>query len=79
MSLDEFKNKTWQTPVAKDINQEQLQQLVSMLGTEDFETVIIVNTASACGFTRQYADLQKFYNDNKDNGLLIVAQPSNNF
>lgn len=79
MSLEEFKNKTWQTPVAKDISQEQLQRLIDILDIDDFQTVIIVNTASECGFTRQYADLQKFYNDNKDNGLLVVAQPSNNF
>ncbi len=41
--------------------------------------VIIVNTASKCGFTPQYADLEKLYQEYKDKGLMIVGFPANNF
>jgi glutathione peroxidase len=41
--------------------------------------VMIVNTASECGFTKQYADLERLYNDYKDKGLVIIAVPSNDF
>ncbi|MBB4805564.1 glutathione peroxidase [Chryseobacterium defluvii] len=40
--------------------------------------ILIVNTASECGFTPQYADLEKLYEDHKDK-LVIVGFPANNF
>ncbi|MGL6268737.1 MAG: glutathione peroxidase [Chitinophagaceae bacterium] len=40
--------------------------------------VLIVNTASECGYTPQYADLQKLYESHKSN-LVIVGFPANNF
>ncbi|MDR0792602.1 MAG: glutathione peroxidase [Chitinophagaceae bacterium] len=40
--------------------------------------ILIVNTASKCGFTPQYKGLEKLYEDNKDK-LVIVGFPSNNF
>jgi glutathione peroxidase len=40
--------------------------------------LMIVNTASKCGYTPQYADLEKLYNDYKDK-LVIVGFPANNF
>ena len=40
---------------------------------------LIVNTASKCGFTRQYASLQKLYNQFHDQGLQMIAVPSNDF
>ena len=40
--------------------------------------VLIVNTASKCGNTPQYADLQKLY-DKYKNKLVIVGFPANNF
>lgn len=41
--------------------------------------VIIVNTASKCGLTPQYKDLEAIYKDYKDKGLVIVGFPANNF
>lgn len=40
--------------------------------------ILIVNTASECGFTPQYADLEKLYEEYKDK-LVIVGFPANNF
>ncbi|MCJ7932046.1 MAG: glutathione peroxidase [Chryseobacterium sp.] len=40
--------------------------------------ILIVNTASECGFTPQYADLEKVYEQYKDK-LVIVGFPANNF
>ena len=40
---------------------------------------LIVNTASKCGFTRQYAPLQKLYDRFHDQGLQMIAVPSNDF
>jgi glutathione peroxidase len=41
--------------------------------------IMVVNTASKCGFTPQYADLQKLYDNYKDKGFVIVGFPSNDF
>ena len=52
-------------------------------GTIDFSSfkgkkIMIVNTASKCGNTPQYADLEKLYGKYKDK-LVIVGFPANNF
>lgn len=41
--------------------------------------LLIVNTASLCGFTPQYTDLQELYAKYKDKGLKIAAFPANEF
>lgn len=43
------------------------------------KTIIIVNTASKCGFTPQYEDLQKLYERYQDKGLVILGFPCNQF
>ncbi|MCA0398219.1 MAG: glutathione peroxidase [Bacteroidetes bacterium] len=40
--------------------------------------ILIVNTASACGYTPQYADLEALYEGHKDK-LVVVGFPANNF
>ena len=41
--------------------------------------LMIVNTASNCGFTSQYAELQKLHEIYSEKGLVIMGFPSNNF
>lgn len=43
------------------------------------KVLIIVNTASKCGFTPQYEELQQVYTKYKDKGFTILAFPSNQF
>lgn len=72
---ERFHQATYQPSVTVGIT----QQVLDLLAEYEFTTAIIVNTASACGFTRQYADLQKLYNNYQDQGLLVIAQPANQF
>jgi glutathione peroxidase len=41
--------------------------------------VLIVNTASACGFTPQYADMEKLWQRYRDKGFVLLGVPSNDF
>lgn len=41
--------------------------------------VLIVNTASRCGFTRQYAALEELYRDKAERGFVVLGFPANNF
>ena len=43
------------------------------------KVVLLVNTASQCGFTPQYAGLQKIYDRYKDDGLVVLGVPSDDF
>lgn len=51
------------------------------LSIEDWrgQPVLVVNTASQCGFTGQYAGLQKVYDTYADRGLVVLAVPSDSF
>ena len=41
--------------------------------------ILVVNTASQCGYTPQYAGLQELWTRYRDRGLMIIAVPSNDF
>lgn len=48
------------------------------LGAFKGKKILLVNTASDCGYTNQYEDLQKLYDHNKDK-LVVIAFPANDF
>lgn len=59
---------------------------VKNIDGEDFDLaslkgkkVLVVNTASKCGFTPQYEDLQKLYEKYSSRGFIIIGFPANNF
>ena len=43
------------------------------------KVILLVNTASYCGFTKQYDDLQKLWDQYKEDGLIVLGIPSNSF
>ncbi|MBL6900701.1 MAG: glutathione peroxidase [Luminiphilus sp.] len=43
------------------------------------QVLLVVNTASRCGFTPQYEGLEKLYNEYKDSGFSVLAFPCNQF
>ncbi|MDB4119404.1 glutathione peroxidase [Candidatus Pelagibacter sp.] len=43
------------------------------------KTILLVNVASNCGFTKQYDDLQNLHESYKNKGLFVIGMPSNQF
>lgn len=71
---------------AQDMEKSIHQFKVTDLYGEEFDfsslkgkKVMIVNTASECGLTPQYEQLQEVYEHYKDKGFVIVGFPANNF
>jgi glutathione peroxidase len=62
-----------------DFRIETLDGQLVNLSTLRGKKVMVVNTASKCGYTKQYADLQSLYERYKDHGFAIVGFPANNF
>lgn len=43
------------------------------------KVLLVVNTASQCGFAPQFRELQSLYTQNEDRGLVVIGVPSNDF
>lgn len=62
----------YQFPKLQDDSQQNLCQYAG-------KVILVVNTASFCGFTSQYEGLEALYAKYKDRGLVILGFPSNDF
>ena len=54
-------------------------QKVNLCEAYQGKVVLIVNTASKCAFTDQYSGLEELYKNYKDEGLVVLGFPSNDF
>ncbi|SFZ78200.1 glutathione peroxidase [Chitinimonas taiwanensis] len=62
-----------------DFSADRLDGAPENLAAYRGKVVLVVNTASECGFTPQYAGLQELYARYKDKGLVILGFPCNQF
>ena len=62
-----------------DFSFEDIDGNVINLNKFEGKPILVVNTASRCGFTPQYANLQNLFLDYKDSDLTIIATTSNSF
>ncbi len=65
--------------VFHDFSIESISGEVINLSDFKSKVVLLVNTASKCGFTPQYSGLQKIYERYKDDGLIVFGVPTNDF
>ena len=62
-----------------DIPLTRIDGSLTKLGEYRNNVMLIVNTASRCGFTPQYAGLEALYRKYKDHGLVVLGFPCNQF
>jgi glutathione peroxidase len=62
-----------------DFAVQRIDGTATKLGAYQGQVLLIVNVASRCGFTGQYAGLQKLYETYKDRGLVVLGFPANDF
>ena len=54
-------------------------KLIDIKEYKNKKAILLVNTASYCGFTKQYNDMQNIWEKYQNKGLLVLAVPSNSF
>ena len=62
-----------------DFSAASLTGVETPLSTYDGQVVLVVNTASKCGLTPQYEGLEKLYREHKDEGLVVLGFPCDQF
>ena len=74
-----FNSSQSSTQTFHDFNIESINGDNIDLSQYKDKVVLLVNTASKCGFTPQYAGLQKLYDRYKADGFVVLGVPSNDF
>ena len=76
-----FFNKTMSnnTETFFDLSVNSISGDVLNLSKLKGKTILLVNVASNCGFTKQYDDLQNLHESYKNKGLVVIGMPSNQF
>ena len=72
-------NKTVMKPSIYQFKTEDLSGNTFDFASLKGKKILIVNTASKCGLTPQYEELEKLYKEYKDKNFVIVGFPANNF
>lgn len=62
-----------------DLSIKNIDNKVVHLKEYKNKTILLVNVASQCGFTKQYSSLQTLYDKYKNQGLIVMGVPSNQF
>ena len=62
-----------------DLNIDDINSKTINLSEFKGKTILLVNVASKCGFTKQYTGLQTLYDNYKDKDFLVIGVPSNQF
>ena len=62
-----------------DLNIKSIDNKVIDLSDYKGKTVLLVNVASQCGFTKQYSGLQELYEKYKEKNFIVLGVPSNQF
>ena len=62
-----------------DFNIKDINEVTLALDKFKNKTVLLVNVASNCGFTKQYSELQELYEKYNEKGLVVLGVPSNQF
>ena len=62
-----------------DLSIESIDGKIINLSEYKNKVILLVNTASYCGFTKQYEDLQELWDKYKSKGLIVFGVPSNSF
>lgn len=90
MACNKNSNKDLTSTIKPELTTQDIENIyqfkVKTLTDEDFDfttlkgkKVMVVNTASKCGLTPQYEELQALYSEYKDKNFVIIGFPANNF